>query len=80
MGTSSHIGEAFTEADLTGPVAVVIGNEAHGVPDDLPVARWVTIPHVGRAESLNAAMATTLLVFEVMRQQGPSPQDRGHDE
>jgi tRNA G18 (ribose-2'-O)-methylase SpoU len=28
----------------------------------------VTIPHVGRSESLNVAMATTVLVFEVARQ------------
>jgi len=69
IGTSSHEGEPFTDADLTGPVGVVIGNEAHGVPADLPVARWITIPHEGRAESLNAAMAATLVVFEVMRQQ-----------
>jgi TrmH family RNA methyltransferase len=69
VGTSSHHGEPFTEADLSGPVAIVIGNEAHGVPDSVHVDRWVTIPHDGRAESLNAAMAATLVVFEVMRQQ-----------
>lgn len=69
IGTSSHLGQSFTDADLTGAVGVVIGNEAHGVPADVPVARWVTIPHEGRAESLNAAMAATLVVFEVMRQQ-----------
>lgn len=69
VGTSSHLGSPFTDVDLTGPVGVVIGNEAHGVPSDVPVSRWVTIPHEGRAESLNAAMAATLVVFEVMRQQ-----------
>jgi len=68
VGTSSHRGEVYTEADLRGPIGIVIGNEAHGVPDDLRVDRWVTIPHEGRSESLNAAMAATLLVFEVMRQ------------
>lgn len=68
VGTSSHLGSAFTDTDLTGPLGIVIGNEAHGVPDDVPIARWVTIPHAGRSESLNAAMAATLLVFEVLRQ------------
>ena len=68
IGTSSHLGEVYTDADLRGPLGVVIGNEAHGVPADLAVDRWITIPHAGRSESLNAAMAATLLVFEVMRQ------------
>ena len=68
VGTSSHLGNPFTDTDLTGPLGIVIGNEAHGVPDDVQVTRWVTIPHAGRSESLNAAMAATLLVFEVLRQ------------
>ncbi len=66
--TSSHQGVAYTDADLTGSVAIVMGNEAHGVPDDAPVDGWLSIPHAGAAESLNVAMATTVLVFEVARQ------------
>ena len=34
--------------------------QAHGVPADLAIDRWVTIPHTGRSESLNAAMAASL--------------------
>ena len=68
IGTSSHEGEPYVDADLTGPLALVIGSEAHGVPDDIRIDRWITIPHAGRGESLNAAMAATLLVFEVRRQ------------
>jgi TrmH family RNA methyltransferase len=77
-GTSSH---AFpgrtvvehTNADLTGRVALVMGNEAAGLPDEWndqvgPVDVWLTIRHLGRSESLNVAMATTVLVFEVARQ------------
>ncbi len=50
-----------------------MGNEAAGLPDEWndtigPIRRWVTIPHRGRSESLNVAMATTVLVFEVARQ------------
>jgi TrmH family RNA methyltransferase len=70
VGTSSHRGTPYTEADLQGPLAVVVGNEAHGVHEDLPIDRWVTIPHAGRSESLNAAMATTVVVFESLRQRG----------
>ena len=66
--TSSHHGTPYTEAALTQRVAVVMGNEAHGVPDDAPVDGWLTIPHAGAAESLNVAMAATVLAFEVARQ------------
>lgn len=72
IGTSSHQGTPYTEADLSGPLALVIGSEAHGVPSDVPIDRWVTIPHAGRSESLNAAMAATLLAFEVRRQRAAS--------
>jgi TrmH family RNA methyltransferase len=70
FGTTSHAGTPFTEADLTQPAAIVVGNEAHGLDAATPVDEWVTIPHRGRAESLNVAMAATLLVFEVARQRG----------
>lgn len=68
LAASSHEGVAYTDADLAAPVALVLGNEAHGVPDDAPVDGWITIPHAGPAESLNVAMAATVLVFEVARQ------------
>jgi RNA methyltransferase, TrmH family len=78
VGTSSHDSpnrtvSAHTSADLSGRVAIVMGNEAAGLPEewtdsDGPIRRWVTIPHRGRSESLNVAMATTVLVFEVARQ------------
>ena len=68
LATSSHRGDAYTEVDLTGRIALVVGNEAHGVPDDALVDGWITIPHAGAAESLNVAMAATVLVFEVARQ------------
>jgi len=67
VGTKAMGGQPYTEADWSGPIGLVIGSEAHGVPDDLPIDRWVSIPHAGRAESLNAAMAATLLVFEAGR-------------
>lgn len=67
-GTSSHHGVPYDEADFVGPTALVVGNEARGVPNDAPVDAWVTIPHGGRSESLNVAMAATVLCFEVSRQ------------
>jgi TrmH family RNA methyltransferase len=70
LGSSSHRGLPHTATDLTASVALVMGNEAHGVPDDAPVDDWITIPHRGAAESLNVAMAATVLAFEVARQRG----------
>jgi len=69
-GTSSHRGVPYTDADFSGPTAIVVGNEAHGLEASAPVDDWLTIPHAGRAESLNVAMATTVLVFDVARQRG----------
>ena len=78
IGTTSHDApgrtvDTHTATDLTGRVAIVMGNEAAGLPDEWtdetgPIQRWVTVPHVGRSESLNVAMAATVLVFEVARQ------------
>lgn len=75
LGTTSHAdaghsGEvtSYLAVDLTGRTAIVVGNEAHGLAADAPVDGWVSIPHAGRAESLNVAMAATVLVFEAARQ------------
>jgi TrmH family RNA methyltransferase len=70
VGTSSHTGVAYTEADLVAQFALVMGSEAHGVDEQIPIDSWLTIPHAGRAESLNVAMATTVVVFEALRQRG----------
>jgi TrmH family RNA methyltransferase len=67
VGTSSHRGTPHTAADWTGRVAIVAGGEAGGLEDDAPVDEWVRIEHHGRAESLNVAMALTVLCFEAAR-------------
>ena len=68
LGTSSHRGDLYTDPIYHGRVAVVVGNEAHGLDEDAAIDQWITIPHAGPAESLNVAMAATVLVFEVARQ------------
>ena len=70
LGASSHRGDVYTDPVYHGRVAVVVGNEAHGLDDDADIDQWITIPHAGPAESLNVAMAATVLVFEVARQRG----------
>jgi TrmH family RNA methyltransferase len=37
LGTSSHRGTPHDDVDWTGRVAIVLGSEAHGLPDDAPV-------------------------------------------
>ena len=58
-----------TEADFSGPVLCVVGNEANGVTSETMAAcaERVTIPMTGRAESLNAAAAGAILMWEMVR-------------
>lgn len=66
----AHDGESPERSDLGDGVALVMGNETHGLPSDVVerCASAVTITLDGRAESLNVAMATTVLAFEARRQ------------
>ncbi len=61
---------AIDEVNLTGPCALLIGNEGSGLSDDwLRLAdERITIPCPGRVESLNAAVAGSLLLYEASRQ------------
>ena len=56
--------------DLAGPVALLIGNESNGVSDHLAVqaSGRLTIPCPGPVESLNAAVAASVLLYEASRQ------------
>ncbi|MGQ0825813.1 MAG: TrmH family RNA methyltransferase [Actinomycetota bacterium] len=60
-------GEPPESFDLTAPCAFVLGSEAHGLPADLSVDAVVSIP-MHAAESLNVAMAGTVLLHEAARQ------------
>lgn len=70
VGTVAAGGVPYTELDLTRPTALVLGNEAHGLPADVSarVDAHVTIPMAGRSESLNVGMAAAVLCFEAARQ------------
>jgi TrmH family RNA methyltransferase len=67
VGAVARGGTPVDELDLAGPVALVVGNEVHGL-GDLPLDDLVTIPMAEGAESLNVAMAATVLCFEAQRQ------------
>ena len=70
VATVARGARSYDEVDLADPVALVLGSEAHGLPEHVAaqVERAVTIPMVGRTESLNVAMAGTILCFESLRQ------------
>jgi TrmH family RNA methyltransferase len=56
------------ESDLISPCALIIGNEGQGISDDLQsLAEPITIPTTG-VESLNAAVAAAVLLYEARRQ------------
>lgn len=60
----------YDGVDWTVPSALIVGSEAHGSGEEaaaLATGR-VSIPMVGGADSLNAAMAVTVLLFEAARQ------------
>lgn len=70
LGTVPRTGASLFESDLRGPVCWWIGNEAAGLGPEI-VARadlTVEIPMPGRAESLNAASAAAICLFETVRQ------------
>jgi TrmH family RNA methyltransferase len=74
IGTAARGGDPPDRIDLTGPIALVLGNEARGVPASLRdhLDAEVTIPVSGPAvDSLNVAMAGTVLCFEAARQRRP---------
>ena len=67
---TSKEGEPYWKKDFTRPVALIIGGEAEGVSQAaIRVAdESVRIPMPGQTESLNAAVAAGILLFEVVRQ------------
>lgn len=67
----ARVGKAPWEADWRGPCAVVIGNEARGASGEWGAAGAgrVSIPTQG-VESLNAAVAAAVILYEAMRQRG----------
>ena len=70
VSATPHADLEYTQVDFTGPFAIAVGAEQIGLSDE-----WmeradlkVRIPMMGDADSLNVAAATTLLLYEVLRQ------------
>ncbi len=69
-GTAAEGASLLYQTDLTGPTAIVIGNEGDGIS---PLVRkncdaMVNIPMVGKISSLNASAAAAVLLYEALRQ------------
>lgn len=80
VATTPDADLAYTDADLRGRLAVVMGSEMHGLSDF-----WlehcdaaVRIPMAGQADSLNVAMATLVTLFEAVRQRSGLPSRHGN--
>ncbi len=69
VGTTAHEGVSYRAFNWTRrPLALCIGSEGEGLPADVERAcvEKVTIPMKGQAESLNAAVATSVILFQAL--------------
>lgn len=60
----------YDEVNYKGKCAIVIGNEANGLSDEITkkATKYIKIPMEGNVESLNAAIAAAILMYEIYRQ------------
>ncbi len=63
---------SLTEADLRGPIAILVGREASGLPDEIArhASQLLSIPIRKEVDSLNAATAASIFLYEAARQRG----------
>ena len=81
IATTPSAEKLYTDTDLRGSLAVVMGSEQYGLSEfwlkncDQPVR----IPMAGQADSLNVAMATIITLFEAVRQRGSGTTNSTND-
>lgn len=70
VATSPEAKLDYDDHDMTGAVAIVLGSEAQGLDDEWleSADARVRIPMLGHADSINVAMAATVMLFEAQRQ------------
>ena len=70
VATSLAESKNFFEEDLRGKTILAVGNEGNGISDELfeLADKKVKIPMPGGAESLNVSIATSIILFEKVRQ------------
>jgi TrmH family RNA methyltransferase len=79
VATTPDTDTLFTDVDLTGPVAIAVGSEKHGLS-----ARFLAVAHVraripmfGRADSLNVATSAAVATYEAVRQRAAAARTAG---
>jgi TrmH family RNA methyltransferase len=81
VGTSLRASVDYRLPQYEAPTFILVGNEAQGLPtayEDACDVR-VKIPMLGKADSLNAAMATVVMAYEVLRQHLPADAPQASD-
>ena len=75
VGTVEDGEETLFDADLTGPIAVVVGSEGTGISNLIlkHCDRTVRIPMQGNIGSLNVSASTAIILFEILRQRSNKP-------
>ncbi|HLF26800.1 MAG TPA: RNA methyltransferase [Anaerolineae bacterium] len=69
VGADAQSGAEWGQGVLDGGVALVLGNEARGLSDDVRghIDAWARLPIAGKAESLNVAVAGGVLMYEWLK-------------
>ncbi len=72
VAADAHSSQAVSGADLRGPVAILIGKEAAGLPPEIlrEAGPLLRIPIRSEADSINAATAAGVFLYEIARQRG----------
>jgi RNA methyltransferase, TrmH family len=70
VGTSLNTQTDYQDARYAAPTFILTGNESQGLPDEYEAEcdLLVKMPMKGKADSLNAAMATAVMAYEVLNQ------------
>ncbi|MBC7660309.1 MAG: RNA methyltransferase [Chitinophagaceae bacterium] len=68
VAASPHAAKFHYQADLKGPVALVLGSEAWGLSGAWKSSELVKIPMNGLADSLNVSVAGAVIMYEALRQ------------
>ena len=70
LGADARTGEAHFFANLKGPLAIVVGHETSGLSNAVVdnMDGFLALPMPGGAESLNAGVASSILLYEALRQ------------
>ena len=70
VGASEKATKDYTEADMTLPLALVMGAEDKGISTEILslVDTTVSLPQYGKIASLNVSVAAGVMIYEVLRQ------------